>query len=235
MAQAGATLARSWLGNARSVPGASTLATQLEKLRHSTDGRTRSTREKLLQMEAAALRAYLSGENTEAVRRQIVADYLNSVPLAAIAGHGEVTGLNDGLWAWFGADPDEVNRLLASDSAALPRRAIAYRQVLTLLLAHRRPSYLLLQPDGRDELRTLTDQHLRRIAREGIISAELRDAALAVDLTLRSRAGLPRVSFIRERVRTRCAPAARRRTYAHQSWTADLTARTTLDLRAQEE
>jgi membrane peptidoglycan carboxypeptidase len=154
MAQAGAALALSWLGGDRSVPGASTLATQLEKLRHSTEGRTRSTGEKLHQMEAAALRGYLGGENTEAVRRQIVVDYLNSVPLAAIAGHGEITGLNDGLWAWYGADPDEVNRLLASDAESVARRAIAYRQVLTLLLAHRRPSYLLLRPDGRDELRS---------------------------------------------------------------------------------
>jgi membrane peptidoglycan carboxypeptidase len=239
MAQAGTALALSWLGSARSVPGASTLATQLEKFRHSTEGRTRSTRQKLLQMEAAALRGYLGGENTESVRRRIVTDYLNSVPLAAIAGHGEVTGLGDGLWAWFGADPDEVNRLLASDSAFLARRAIAYRQVLTLLLAHRRPSYLLLQPDGRDELRKLTDQHLRRIAREGIISAELRDAALAVDLALRSRApDAPRVSFIERKgadaVRTELLGVTGVSTL-YELDRFDLTVRTTLDLRAQEQ
>ena len=239
MAQAGTALVLSRLGGDRSVPGASTLATQLEKFRHSTDGRTRSTREKLLQMEAAALRGYLSGENTEAARRRIVTDYLNSVPLAAIAGHGEVTGLGDGLWAWFGADPDEVNRLLASDSAALARRAVAYRQVLALLLAHRRPSYLLVQPEGRDQLRTLTDQHLRRIAREGIISAELRDAALAVNLTLRRRApDVPRVSFIERKaadaVRTELLGMTGVRTL-YELDRFDLTARTTLDLRAQEE
>ena len=239
MAQAGTALVRSWLGSTRSVPGASTLATQLEKFRHSTEGRTRSTGEKLLQMEAAALRGYRSGENTEAVRRQIVADYLSSVPLAAIAGLGEVTGLNDGLWAWYGAEPDEVNRLLASDSAALGRRAIAYRQVLTLLLAQRRPSYLLLQSDGRDELRKLTDQHLRRITREGIISAELRDAALAVDLTLRSRApDAPRVSFVERKgadaVRAELLGVTGVATL-YELDRFDLTVRTTLDLRAQEQ
>jgi len=239
MAHGGTALVLSWLGSTRSVPGASTLATQLEKFRHSTEGRTRSTRQKLLQMEAAALRGYLSGENTEAVRRRIVTDYLNSVPLAAIAGHGEVTGLGDGLWAWFGAEPDEVNRLLASDSAALARRAIAYRQVLTLLLAHRRPSYLLLQPDGRDELRKLTDRHLRRITREGIISAELRDAALAVDLAIRSRApDAPRVSFIERKgadaVRTELLGVTGVGTL-YELDRFDLTVRTTLDLRAQEE
>ena len=239
MAQAGTALALSWLGSTRSVPGASTLATQLEKLRHSTEGRTRSRGEKLHQMEAAALRGYLGGENTEAARRQIVVDYLNSVPLAAIAGHGEVTGLNDGLWAWYGADPDEVNRLLASDSAAVARRAIAYRQVLTLLLAHRRPSYLLLQANGREELRKLTDQHLRRMAREGIISAELRDAALAVDVTLRSRApDMQRISFIERKgadaVRTELLRVTGVGTL-YELDRVDLTARTTLDLRAQQE
>jgi len=239
MAQAGVAWGLSWLGSARSVPGASTLATQLEKLRHSTEGRTRSTREKLLQMEAAALRSYLGGENTETARHQIVVDYLNSVPLAAIVGHGEVTGLDDGLWAWYGADPDEVNRLLASDSVAVAQRAIAYRQVLTLLLAHRRPSYLLLQPQGRDELRKLTDQHLRRVAREGIISAQLRDAALAVDLTLRSRApDVPRISFIARKGADAVRSELLRVTGVGTLYELDrfdLTVRTTLDLRAQEE
>jgi len=248
LAQAGADFVLSWLGSGRSVPGASTLATQLEKFRHSTDGRTRSTREKLLQMEAAALRSYLSGENTEAARRGIVADYLNSVPLAAIAGHGEVTGLGDGLWAWYGADLDDVNRLLwqeearvgtASDSGAVARRAVAYRQVLSLMLAHRRPSYLLLRVEGRDELRKRTDQHLRLLAREGIISAELRDAALAVDLTPRSRAPeMPRVSFIERKganaVRTELLGLTGVGTL-YELDRFDLTARTTLDLPVQEE
>src|SRR5512134_3458893 len=166
MARAAADVVLRWLGSERSVSGASTLATQLEKFRHSTEGRTRSAGEKVHQMQAASLRSYLGGENTEAARRRIIADYLNSVPLAAITGHGEVTGVRDGLWAWYGADPDEVNRLLwdearvgtHSDSATVARRAVAYREVLSLMLAHRRPSDLL-QAEGRDELRKRTDQH----------------------------------------------------------------------------
>lgn len=247
MTKAAAEFALSRLGSGRSVPGASTLATQLEKFRHSTEGRTRSAREKLLQMEAASLRSYLGGENTEAARRRIVADYLNSVPLAAIVGHGEVTGLSDGLWAWFGADPDEVNRLLwdearvgtSSDSATVARRAVAYRQVLSLMLAHRRPSYFLLQAGGRDELRKRTDQHLRLVAREGIISAELRDAALAMDLPLRSRApDVPRVSFIERKganaVRAELLELTGVGTL-YELDRFDLTARTTLDLPVQED
>lgn len=247
MVKAAADFALSRLGSGRSVPGASTLATQLEKFRHSTEGRTRSAREKLLQMEAASLRSYLGGENTEAARRRIVADYLNSVPLAAIAGAGEVIGLGDGLWAWYGADFDEVNRRLweearvgrATDSAAVARRAVAYRQVLSLMLAHRRPSYLLLQADGRDELRKQTDQHLRLLARKGIISAELRDAALVADLTPRSRApDVPRVSFIERKAANAVRAELLGLTGVGTLYDLDrfdLTARTTLDLQVQEQ
>ena len=239
MAQAGGDYALSWLGSDRSVHGASTLATQLEKFRHSPDGRTGSTRQKLLQMEAASLRSYLGGENTEAARRRIVTDYLNSVPLAAIAGYGEVTGLCDGLWAWYGADADEVNRLLWDDASDGTARGVAYREVLSLMLAHRRPSYLLLQPAGREELRNLTDQHLRLVAREGIISAALRDAALAVDLMPRGRApAVPRASFIDRKganaVRMELLGLTGARSlYALDRF--DLTARTTLDLQVQSE
>ena len=81
----------------RNVPGGSTLATQIEKYRHSPSGRTDDVREKLRQMASASLRAYRDGPDTSAARRQIVVDYLNSTPLAARAGFGEVNGLGDGL------------------------------------------------------------------------------------------------------------------------------------------
>ena len=69
-------------GDSRS-PGGSTLATQMEKYRHSPEGRTSSIQEKLQQMWSAALRAYLQGEDTSAVRRQIVLSYMNTMPLSA--------------------------------------------------------------------------------------------------------------------------------------------------------
>ena len=101
--------------------GASTLATQIEKFRHSPDGRTSSAREKLRQMLSASLRAYQGGAETLAARRLIVVDYLNSVPLSAAPDHGEVLGLDDGLRAWFGADLAAVNRALADESAPATR------------------------------------------------------------------------------------------------------------------
>src|SRR6185437_2241227 len=54
------------------APGASTLVTQIEKYRHSPDGRTSSPKEKLQQMESASIRAYLHGQDTMAGRRQTV-------------------------------------------------------------------------------------------------------------------------------------------------------------------
>ena len=133
------------------VTGGSTIATQLEKLRHSPGGRTISASEKFRQMLAASLRAYPSGPKNLAARKQIVCDYINSLPLAAMTGHGEIIGLADGLQAWFGVSADQVNPLLnlsdqeAESTGQLPQKALAYRQALTLLLAAKKPSTYLVK------------------------------------------------------------------------------------------
>jgi len=199
--------------------GGSTLATQIEKYRHSPGGRTASAGDKLRQMASASLRAYLGGEDTLPRRRQIVVDYLNTVPLAAQSGFGEVHGLGDALWAWYGRDFDVVNRLLATPiaepdpakpggqalafkQALVPRQALAYKQVLSLLVAQRRPSYYLT-PDGAATLRELTDSHLRVLAQAGIIPPALRDAALPLALELQSQAAeAPAASFVERKAAT---------------------------------
>lgn len=181
---------------ARPAAGGSTLATQIEKYRHSPHGRTDSAREKLRQMASASLRAYLGGENTLARRRQILVDYLDTVPLAARPGFGEVHGLGDGLWAWYGREFDEVNRWLADSgesaapgSDALRRQAEAFKQALSLLIAQRRPAQHLLGRD--DSLQRLTNSYLRLLAQAGAITPALRDAALPLPLKLRSDAPAP--------------------------------------------
>src|SRR5262249_32031064 len=103
-AKAGFLYAGHVLGLPVHVEGGSTLATQIEKFRYADGGRTRSPADKLRQMVSASLRVYRSGLDTTAERREIVLDYLNSVPLAAVAGYGEVNGLGDGLHAWFGIE-----------------------------------------------------------------------------------------------------------------------------------
>ena len=166
--------------------GGSTLATQIEKYRHSPDGRTASGKEKLQQMASASLRAYLDGPNTRAARERIVLDYLNTVPLAAQAGYGEVNGIGDGLWAWYSRDFSEVSQLLQQpigqvDSA---RQALAYKQALSLMIAERRPSDLLNAKAT--VLNELANTHLRLLAQAGVITPAFRDAALAAELVLRT-------------------------------------------------
>ncbi|MHA6492877.1 transglycosylase domain-containing protein [Pseudomonas borbori] len=166
--------------------GGSTLATQLEKYRHSPDGLTLSAAEKLRQMVSASVRTYRSGPLTLPARENIVRDYLNSVPLSAAPGHGEVHGIADGLRIWFGADFAQVNRLLdpaRSPDASLEQRGLALRQVLALMIAQRRPSYYLAQ--GREDLAELTDSHIRLLAQGGLIDTALRDAALGATLSYR--------------------------------------------------
>lgn len=60
---------------------------------------------------------------------------------------------------------------------------MALRQVVVLLIAHRRPSFYLLS--GRSELASLTDSYLRLLAQQQVISCLLRDAALAATLNFR--------------------------------------------------
>ena len=84
------------------IQGGSTLAVQLEKFRHSPNGRTDTPAEKLRQVIGASLKAYRAGKNTRAWRERIIVDYLNTVPLAAAPGYGEIHGVGEGLYAWFG-------------------------------------------------------------------------------------------------------------------------------------
>ncbi|QHE87565.1 transglycosylase domain-containing protein [Hydrogenophaga sp. BPS33] len=166
--------------------GSSTLATQIEKYRHSPDGITHDVREKLRQMASASVRAYQQGTDTLPPRRQLVLDYLNTVPLSAAPRHGEVHGLGDGLWVWFGTDFERARAALSStdDSPALAtERAVVLRQAVALMIAHRRPSWYLAQ--GRAELDSATDAHLRLLADAGLIDSQWRDDALRQRLVFR--------------------------------------------------
>lgn len=188
------------LGRDRSVPGGSTLATQLEKFRHSPEGRTRSPGDKLHQMKTASARAYLEGPETLEAQRRVVRGYLNTVPLAAQRGHGEVVGTADGLWAWYGTSFDEANRLLRGEEVGpneLGRRGEVYRQALSLLIAHRRPSWFLTRPEGREELHVLTGQHVRLLRDAGIVPPALAGAAARAEVEPLARApDRPPVSFV---------------------------------------
>lgn len=167
--------------------GASTLATQIEKFRHSPGGETNGSKEeKFRQMLTASVRAYQDGENTLAARQRIVLDYINAIPLSAVPGFGEVHGFSDGMRAWFGKDPKRVSELLRMDEsklndAQMREKAVAYREALSIVMSVKKPSAYLLR--NRGELEARLDAFMPLLAQEGIISPRLRDAALAVRVT----------------------------------------------------
>lgn len=166
----------------RNVPGGSTLSTQIEKYRHSPEGLTSSMGDKLRQMGTASLRAYLDGPNTLPMRRKTVMAYLNTVPLAAAPRIGEVNGVGDGLWAWYGLDFAETNRTLSiKPTSQNDAYASALKHALSLIVAERRPSYYLVS--NRKALDALTDDHLDLLASANIITPEI--AALAKKVKLR--------------------------------------------------
>jgi membrane peptidoglycan carboxypeptidase len=190
---AGQTMRQVGLGGGRA--GGSTLATQIEKFRHSPGGRTHDSNDKYHQMMSAALRAYQDGEENMPARRRIVLDFINSVPLGGIPGYGEVNGLGDGLWAWYGQEFAQINRLLGDPKADLTERAKAFKQALSLFVAQRRPSGLLGDTTGR--LNALTDSYIRLLAEDQLIPAELREAALQVQINpLRQALPGEEVSFV---------------------------------------
>ena len=176
--------------------GGSTLATQIEKYRHSEDGVTSSIEEKLYQIASASVRIYQQGANTLPARRALLVEYLNTVPLAAAPGYGEVNGIGDGLYVWFGADFDRVNALLSQvqpEGELLDEQGLALRQVTALMIAHRRPSHYLLQ--NREVLAQLTDSYLRLLGRNGAIGHDLMQAALSQQLSYRDFRQSPAVQL----------------------------------------
>ena len=194
--------AAGWIDPELRQGGASTLATQIEKFRHYPDGRTRTIEDKLRQMLASSTRSYLDGSDTMAVQQHIVSTYLDSTPLSSRAGYGEIIGVGDGLWAWYGTDLNEANRVLADKAnTTLARKAEVYKQVLSLLLAQRRPSYYLVE--ARPALVALTNSYLRSLTTAGVIDTELRDSALHAELKFRAEAPRPaRVSFVERKAAT---------------------------------
>lgn len=172
------------------VPGGSTLATQIEKYRHSPEGRTAAPKDKLVQMASAMVRAYQDGRSTVAARQRVVRDYINTVPLGAVPGGGEVRGLGHGLAAWHGASFQVTNQLLADISGQdlqgeeLKTKARAYKEVLSLFLAQRRPAYYL--QSNREALAALTDRHLSALVQAKVLTHEFAAAVRQEKLSFRN-------------------------------------------------
>lgn len=136
------------LGLSVQLQGGSTLATQLNKYRHSAEGRTFSPADKLREILGATLAAYRTGRETGDTRKQVIVDYLNTMPLGAVPGLGDVYGLGDGLRVWFNMDLADVCAALQSPQPSA-EKARVYRHVLALLYAVHAPTdYLMMNRRG---------------------------------------------------------------------------------------
>lgn len=219
------------VGQDAAAAGGSTLATQIEKYRHSPQGFTSGVADKFRQMVSASIRTYQPGLETMERRKQIALDYINTVPLAATPQTGEVHGIADGLAAWFGADAKRVNQLL-QDTTPTAEHGQALRQVLALFIAQRRPSFYLLQ--GRTELEQLVDSHLRLLRQYGILTQAWFEAASKQQLSFHqpNRSAPRKLDKTALLIRNRVAALLGRSLY--QTDRLDLTVQTTLNLPLQE-
>jgi membrane peptidoglycan carboxypeptidase len=153
--------------------GGSTLATQLEKYRYSSHGSTSSVFDKLRQMTSASIKVYSRGLDTREARRRIVLDYLNSAPLAATPNYGEIYGIGEGLYAWYGTDLYFASHVLTSQTTPLELKAKIYKQVLSLICAVRAPTYYLIHNPAALEARM--SKYITILQREGILESEFAD------------------------------------------------------------
>ncbi len=188
MAKAAFYYAGSKLGFRVPIQGGSTLATQIEKFRHSPHGRTDSVAAKLRQVAGASLRAYRGGSDTRLWRREILLDYLNTMPLSGTREYGEIDGLGNGLHAWFGMDLANVCRALFSttnDSAKVE----AYKHVLALFSALPAPTtYLVQNRSALDERVSFTT---RLLVKGGIIDVHFGRALESTPIRFAGDAPIP--------------------------------------------
>src|SRR4030095_11897709 len=146
------------LGLPLRVEGGSTLATQLEKYRHSQNGRTGS------------LAAHIQ--------------HITRAPRAPAPGYGEIHGLGDGLHAWFGLSLSDVSEALAAPKTT-PAKVDAYKHVLTLLCSVRAPSYYLVH--NREALQARANSYANLLARTGAIDPDFAERVRAAQVGFVSR------------------------------------------------
>lgn len=177
--------------------GASTLATQLEKFKHSPDGLTRDARQKFQQMLTASTRSYENGADTRARSRAIALEYINGMPLSSVSTGEEIHGLADGLDRWMGEGFDDANALMRKpekdlSDAEMARKGEIYRKALSLIMSVTMPSAFLNEKamivsedaggkkiKGREALDLRVRKYLPLLRDAGIISPRLYAATVA--------------------------------------------------------
>lgn len=136
------------------APGASTPPVQTVKNWAWKDGRTKTGGDKFVQMEMAGTWAYRYGENTTVARKEDFVSYLNTG-----MSFGRHRGLKEGMAYFYGNttyDEDLKNGITDDKSA------MAFRQVLTLIMALPNPSESLLTSKGYIDATERADAFLRK-------------------------------------------------------------------------
>ncbi len=219
--------------------GGSTLATQLIKFRHSSKGITGTPWDKLKQMAGASIWAYQKNPNTIEVRREIVKEYLNGMPLGAAPGYGEINGIGNGMWAWYGKT---INRLISDLSLPetgldkIYQKAKTLKEAFSLIIATRYPSFYMQNDPAL--LNKQVTSYFRLLEKDGIISPELTKASLTIPLTFKPGAPFPApISLLRRKgmdaLRTNLLDLLGIKTL-YELDRLDLTADTTLDFETQQ-
>jgi membrane peptidoglycan carboxypeptidase len=146
------------------------------------------------QILAASLKAYRGGEETLSWRRAIAVDYLNTMPLAAPLGYGEVYGLGGGLHAWFGVSLKNVTAALTAPDLTAAKVS-AYKHALALVVSLRAPTVYLVH--DRAALARRTNQMVRLLARAGVLDAKLARAVENTPIRFVSKSPeVPSASFV---------------------------------------
>src|SRR6516165_11321283 len=98
--------------------GASTLATQIDKFRHSPSGRTPGGIEELRQMATASARAYRDGPRYEGSAPHDCGDLFKFRALRLTPRLWRDHRVSEGLWLWYGTELAEADRVLSAPAVA---------------------------------------------------------------------------------------------------------------------
>src|SRR5262249_47029538 len=114
--------------------------------------------------------------------------YLNSVPLSAPPGYGEVHGFGEALYTWFGLELADVGEALNAPEPT-PEKVRAYKHVLALVVSLRAPTTYLLR--SREALEEHADEYTSLLVEQGVIDEDFARKVRAMPLTFLPHAPLP--------------------------------------------
>jgi membrane peptidoglycan carboxypeptidase len=111
--------------------------------------------------------------------------------------------LGDGLWAWYASELKDITNIINTKDSAnhpilLKEKAVALKQVLSLFIAHRRPTDFLLR--NRKLLEVKCNAFIRVLFKEGIITEALMRPMLETMLKFReSPLPLPKRNLVEQK------------------------------------